>query len=264
MSSLKFFTTKLFQKLSNSLSQMEVPLKNRARQLAKYIFAKTRFTSHVSFLSNCLRLQVVPKGYQTNFYPRFPTINTSLNSIIDAYPNAHVLSCAEPFWTWTLVSNLSLKNWFVISVRFVPPALLKWPTLWSIVFVQIIQNSMTFLWTIRNLSLITSDPTSAPLILTSPVRRPRLLPLLKTWNCPMILYPSSVKDLLLNFKGVVLKSIRMLKPFLDIWGWRLSFTIASSQTSSRSFWKASTLYLKVDPLFWPITILFNIIYYSKI
>ena len=60
---------------------MEISLRNTAMQLAKYTFAKTRFTSHVSFISSCLYLQVIPKGFQIKFYLGFPITITSLNSI---------------------------------------------------------------------------------------------------------------------------------------------------------------------------------------
>ena len=71
MPSLKFFTTTLFQQVSRSLPQMESSLRNTAMQLAKYTFAKTRFTSHVSFISSCLHLQVIPRGFQIKFHPGF-------------------------------------------------------------------------------------------------------------------------------------------------------------------------------------------------
>ena len=35
--------------------------------LAVETFKKTRFTSHVYFLSRCLRLKIVPTGFQLNF-----------------------------------------------------------------------------------------------------------------------------------------------------------------------------------------------------
>ena len=41
---------------------------NLAFRLAIHIFTKTRFSSHINFISRCLQHKVIPKGFRSNFH----------------------------------------------------------------------------------------------------------------------------------------------------------------------------------------------------
>ena len=42
--------------------------RNLAFRLAIHIFTKTRFSSHINFISRCLQHKVIPKGFRSNFH----------------------------------------------------------------------------------------------------------------------------------------------------------------------------------------------------
>ena len=81
MPSLKFFYNHTFP-ASFSLTTPNGKFSEKYRHATGQIyFRKDSFTSHVSFISSCLRLQVIPRGFQIKFHPGFPTTSTSLNNI---------------------------------------------------------------------------------------------------------------------------------------------------------------------------------------
>ena len=53
------------RKLPLSLSSIS---SNLAFRLAVHIFTKTRFSSHINFISRCLQNKGIPKGFRSNFH----------------------------------------------------------------------------------------------------------------------------------------------------------------------------------------------------
>ena len=68
MPSLKRFTKELPQEIMSYLTPFPSSSSSLALRLATLTFTKTRFCSHVNFISRCLKAKVIPKGFQSNFH----------------------------------------------------------------------------------------------------------------------------------------------------------------------------------------------------
>ena len=66
--SLKRFTKELRQEIVSYLTPFPSISSSLALRLATLTFTKTRFCSHVNFISRCLKAKVIPKGFQSNFH----------------------------------------------------------------------------------------------------------------------------------------------------------------------------------------------------
>ena len=82
MPSLKKLTKELRQEIVSYLFPFPPCTTNLAFRLATYIFAKTRFCSHINFIGRCLQSKVFPKGFRSNFHaPSFSRSNQYLYQI---------------------------------------------------------------------------------------------------------------------------------------------------------------------------------------
>ena len=68
MPNLKTLTKELRQEIISYLYPLPSISGNLAFRLAIHIFTKTRFSSHINFISRCLLHKVIPKGFRSNFY----------------------------------------------------------------------------------------------------------------------------------------------------------------------------------------------------
>ena len=68
MPNLKTLTKELRQEIISYLYPLPSISGNLAFRLAIHIFTKTRFSSHINFISRCLQRKVIPKGFRSNFY----------------------------------------------------------------------------------------------------------------------------------------------------------------------------------------------------
>ena len=68
MPNLKTLTKELRQEIVSYLYPLPSISSNLAFRLAIQIFAKTRFSSHINFISRCLQHKVIPKGFRLNFH----------------------------------------------------------------------------------------------------------------------------------------------------------------------------------------------------
>ena len=67
MTNLKKITKELRQEIVSYLLPFPSITSNLAFRLATLIFAKTRFCSHIRFIGQCLKSNVIPKGFKINF-----------------------------------------------------------------------------------------------------------------------------------------------------------------------------------------------------
>ena len=68
MPNLKTLTKELRQEIVSYLYPLPSISSNLAFRLAIHIFTKTRFSSHINFISRCLQHKVIPKGFRSNFH----------------------------------------------------------------------------------------------------------------------------------------------------------------------------------------------------
>ena len=68
MPNLKTLTKELRQEIVSYLYPLPSISSNLAFRLAIHIFTKTRFSSHINFISRCLEHKVIPKGFRSNFH----------------------------------------------------------------------------------------------------------------------------------------------------------------------------------------------------
>ena len=68
MPTLKTLTKELRQEIVSYLYPLPSISSNLAFRLAIHIFTKTRFSSHINFISRCLQHRVIPKGFRSNFH----------------------------------------------------------------------------------------------------------------------------------------------------------------------------------------------------
>ena len=68
MPNLKTLTKELRQEIVSYLYPLPAISSNLAFRLAIHIFTKTRFSSHINFISRCLQQEVIPKGFRSNFH----------------------------------------------------------------------------------------------------------------------------------------------------------------------------------------------------
>ena len=68
MPKLKTLTKELRQEIVSYLYPLPSISRNLAFRLAIHIFTKTRFFSHINFISRCLQHKVIPKGFRSNFH----------------------------------------------------------------------------------------------------------------------------------------------------------------------------------------------------
>ncbi|XP_015770448.1 PREDICTED: uncharacterized protein LOC107348879 [Acropora digitifera] len=68
MPNLKTLTKELRQEIVNYLYPLPSISSNLAFRLAIHIFTKTRFSSHINFISRCLQHKAIPKGFRSNFH----------------------------------------------------------------------------------------------------------------------------------------------------------------------------------------------------
>lgn len=59
-----------------TFSLLTPDLGNDCKELAFNLFKKTRYTVHLNFLTNCIRLGLVPKGFSSNFNPASASFNS--------------------------------------------------------------------------------------------------------------------------------------------------------------------------------------------
>ena len=59
-----------------AFSLLTPDLGNDCKDLAFNLFKKTRYTVHLNFLNNCIRLQLIPKGFNSNFNPASASFNS--------------------------------------------------------------------------------------------------------------------------------------------------------------------------------------------
>ena len=68
MPNLKTLTKELRQEIVSFLYPLPSISSNLAFCLAIHIFTKTRFSSHINFISRCLQRKVIPKGFRLFIY----------------------------------------------------------------------------------------------------------------------------------------------------------------------------------------------------
>ena len=68
MPNLTTLTKELRQEIVSYLYLLPSISSNLAFRLAIHIFTKTRFSSHINFISRCLQHKVIPKGFRLNFH----------------------------------------------------------------------------------------------------------------------------------------------------------------------------------------------------
>ena len=68
MPNLKTLTKELRQEIVSYLYPLPSISSNLAFRLAIHIFTKTRFCSHINFISRCLQHKVIPKDFRSNFH----------------------------------------------------------------------------------------------------------------------------------------------------------------------------------------------------
>ncbi|XP_060689572.1 mucin-2-like [Hemiscyllium ocellatum] len=69
MPSLKKLSSSLYKDFSESLSHCTPQVISSAQKLFSHILKQTRYHSHISFLSTCLRNRLIPHGLRTTFQP---------------------------------------------------------------------------------------------------------------------------------------------------------------------------------------------------
>ena len=65
---IKTLTKELRQEIVSYLYPLPSISSNLAFRLAIHIFTKTRFSSHINFISRCLQRKVILKGFRSNFH----------------------------------------------------------------------------------------------------------------------------------------------------------------------------------------------------
>ena len=68
MPSLKQFTQEIRRNFKQFTERLSEDIIQPSFEVSTTTFKKTRFTSHVHFLSRCLRSKVIPKGFQIKFH----------------------------------------------------------------------------------------------------------------------------------------------------------------------------------------------------
>ena len=76
MTSSKLVQNQFRNFIITSFSLLPTVLSKNCTELAFNIFKKTRYTTHVNFLNNCIHKNLVPKGFKTNFHPAAGAFNS--------------------------------------------------------------------------------------------------------------------------------------------------------------------------------------------
>ena len=106
MPNLKTLTKELRQEIVSYLYPLPSISSNLAFRLAMHILTKTRFSSHINFISRCLQHKVIPKGFRSNsrvhffqcflFQPKIPSRNSAYPKLFftqhyEKHDQSHVL-----------------------------------------------------------------------------------------------------------------------------------------------------------------------------
>ena len=76
MTSSKLVQNQFRNFIITSFSLLPTVLSKNCTELAFNIFKKTRYTTHVNFLNNCIHKNLVPKGFKTYFHPAAGAFNS--------------------------------------------------------------------------------------------------------------------------------------------------------------------------------------------
>ncbi len=101
MPSIKRVVQDARRNLLSFIADFAADVSNPAYQIAMSTFKKTRFTSHIHFLSRCLRHNVVPKGFKLKFH----------SSVVSRAIAKHLQTCSKNLIRSTLQNyNNSVKS----------------------------------------------------------------------------------------------------------------------------------------------------------